>query len=121
MFHILILGGTIVDGTGRPGFQSDLGIVNDRVVFIGKASEVMIQSAETVICAEGKIVSPGFIDCHTHSDLSLFVSPDAVARLYSGITTEIVGNCGVGVAPISEVYREDLEKYFFLCFPYIIH
>ena len=117
MLHILILGGTIVDGTGRPGFRGDLGIADDRIVFIGKATEAMIQSAGTVIHAEGKVVSPGFIDCHTHSDLSLFTAPDASARLYGGVTTEIAGNCGVGVAPISEEYREDLKQYFLSMFP----
>ena len=117
MFHILILGGTIVDGTGCLGFQSDLGIVDDKITFIGTATREMVQSAKKVIYAEGKVVSPGFIDCHTHSDLSLFIAPDATARLYGGITTEIAGNCGVGVAPISEEYREDLEQYFLSMFP----
>lgn len=117
MVHILILGGTIVDGTGRPGFQGDLGITDDKIVFVGKATEEMIEAAHTVIHAEGKVVSPGFVDCHTHSDLSLFTAPDATSRLYGGITTEIAGNCGVGVAPISEEYREDLKKYFLSMFP----
>lgn len=117
MFHILILGGTVVDGTGRPGVQNDLGIVDDRIVFLGKATESMIRSADTVIHAEEKVVSPGFIDCHTHSDLSLFTAPDAQARLYGGVTTEIAGNCGVGAAPISEPYREDLKQYFLSMFP----
>lgn len=117
MIDILILGGTIIDGTGCPAYQSDLGITNDRIAFIGKATEPMIKSTATVIHAEGKIVSPGFVDCHTHSDLSLFTAPDALARLYSGVTTEIAGNCGVGVAPISSEYREDLEKYFLSMFP----
>ena len=117
MFQILIVGGTIVDGTGRPGYRADLGIANDTIVWIGKATEEMLQAAETVIHAEGKVVSPGFIDCHTHSDLSLFTAPDATARLYGGVTTEIAGNCGVGVAPITEEYREDLQKYFLSMFP----
>jgi len=117
LVQILILGGTIVDGTGRSGFRSDLGITDDRIVFIGKATEEMIGAAHTVIRAEGKVVSPGFVDCHTHSDLSLFTAPDAASRLYGGITTEIAGNCGVGAAPISEEYREDLKKYFLSMFP----
>lgn len=117
MLDILILGGTIVDGTGRPGFRGDVGIIDDRIAFIGTATNSMIQSAATVISAEGKVVAPGFIDCHTHSDLSLLTAPDAVSRLYGGVTTEITGNCGVGVAPISEEYREDLEHYFLSMFP----
>lgn len=117
MLHILILGGTIVDGTGRPGFRGDVGIIDDRIVFIGKATDGMIQSAGTVIDGEGKVVSPGFIDCHTHSDLSLLTAPDAVSRLYGGVTTEIAGNCGVGVAPISREYGEDLQTYFLSMFP----
>lgn len=117
MLHILILGGTIVDGTGHSGFRGDVGIIDDRIVFIGKATKSMIQSAGTVIHAENKVVSPGFIDCHTHSDLSLFTEPSAVSRLYGGVTTEIAGNCGVGVAPISEAYREDLKNYFLSMFP----
>lgn len=117
MLHVLILGGTIVDGTGSPGFQGDLGIVDDKIVFIGKATKSMVQSACTVIHAKDKVVSPGFIDCHTHSDLSLFTAPNAVSRLYGGVTTEISGNCGVGAAPISEEYREDLKNYFLSMFP----
>lgn len=115
--RILILGGTIVDGTGRPGYRADLEIADDKIVFLGTATDAMRQAADTIIRAEGKVVSPGFIDCHTHSDLSLFTAPEAAARLYGGVTTEIAGNCGVGVAPIAEEYREDLKKYFLSMFP----
>ena len=117
MLDILILGGTVIDGTGHPGVPGDVGILGDRIVFLGKAAEPMIRSAGTVIRAEGKVVTPGFIDCHTHSDLSLLTAPDAAARLYGGVTTEIAGNCGVGAAPISDRCREDLKTYFLSMFP----
>lgn len=117
MFDILILGGTLLDGTGSPGFLADVGIFGDRIAFIGKATEAMIRAAGKVIRAEGKAVSPGFIDCHTHSDLSLLTAPETEARLYGGVTTEIAGNCGVGVAPIDEAHREELQRYFLSMFP----
>lgn len=114
---ILLLGGTVIDGTGRVGVQEDLGIIGDRIAFLGNATQAMIRNAGRVIHAEGLAVSPGFIDCHTHSDLSLFTAPDASSRLYAGITTEITGNCGVGVAPVSEEFREDVKQYCLSMFP----
>lgn len=117
MMDILIRGGTVIDGTGTPGVLCDLGIKGDKIVFIGQATDTMCTAAKRVIDATGKVVSPGFVDCHTHSDLSLFSDPSAKARLYGGVTTEIAGNCGLGVAPIAEKNREDLEKYFLSFYP----
>ena len=117
MLDILIVGGTVIDGTGHPGVPGDVGILGDRIAFVGKASEPMLRSAGTVIHADGKAVTPGFIDCHTHSDLSLLTAPEAASRLCGGVTTEIAGNCGVGAAPISDRYREDLKTYFLSMFP----
>jgi len=114
---ILILDGKIIDGTGRAGVRQDLGILGDRIVFLGKATEEIIREAGKVIRAEGLTVTPGFIDCHTHSDLSLLTAPDAASRLYAGITTEIAGNCGVGVAPASDAYLEDVKQYCLSMFP----
>ena len=91
MFDILIKGGEILDGTGKPGYIADIGITGDRIVDIGNFPT---ESAQRVIHATGLTVTPGFIDIHSHTDVSLFVNPRAESKIRQGITTEISGNCG---------------------------
>ena len=108
----LIRGGTVVDGTGKPAFRGDVLVEGDRIVEIrssgseGPASSLSRRTLETLrdpdletIDAEGMIVSPGFIDAHTHSDAYLVIEPDAPSKISQGITTEINGQCGGSVAP----------------------
>ena len=108
----LIRGGTVVDGTGKPAFRGDVLVEGDRIVEIrssgseGSASSLSRRTLETLrdpdletIDAEGMIVSPGFIDAHTHSDAYLVIEPDAPSKISQGITTEINGQCGGSVAP----------------------
>ncbi len=108
MFDIKIVGGTVVDGTGAKGRRADLGIVGDQIAAIGDLSAA---EAGKTIDASGKIVSPGFIDMHTHSDISLTVDPKASSKIYDGVTTEVIGNCGIGVAPICEARKGELLTY----------
>lgn len=91
MFDILIRGGLIVDGTGKPGRIGDVGIVGDRICAIGDLSH---QSAKQEIQAEGKVITPGFIDPHSHSDLSVLFQPSMTNYLMQGVTTVVGGNCG---------------------------
>ena len=103
MFDILIRGGLIVDGTGKPGRIGDVGIVGDRICAIGDLSH---QSAKQEIQAEGKVITPGFIDPHSHSDLSVLFQPSMTNYLMQGVTTVVGGNCGHSDGPVGEeLYR----------------
>ncbi len=107
-FDIKIVNGLIVDGSGNPAFSSDVGIVGDRIVAIGDLADA---TSRQTIDATGKIVSPGFIDMHTHSDLAVLFDPHTNSKIFDGVTTEVVGNCGIGVAPVSEANRQLLIDY----------
>ena len=89
--------GLVVDGSGRPGYHADVAIRDGLIVEIGALKEA---PAREVIDATGLVVAPGFIDIHTHSDLTLISNPLAQSKLRQGVTTEVVGNCGFGVAPL---------------------
>lgn len=103
MFDVLIKGGTVVDGTGSPGYRADVGITGDKITSIGNLSQA---EARHIIDATGLIVSPGFIDSHAHSDGALLFDPQHANGLRQGITTEILGQDGLSYAPLSpENYR----------------
>ncbi|MDO4179584.1 MAG: D-aminoacylase [Phascolarctobacterium sp.] len=108
MLDLKICGGLVIDGTGAAAFKADVGVVGDKIVAIG---DLTSEEAAKTIDATGKLVTPGFIEMHSHADYSLVVSPDASARIHEGVTTEVIGNCGIGVAPVSEEHREELVKY----------
>ena len=108
MLDIKIINAKIIDGTGAPAFDGEVGIVGDKITKIGDLSN---EEAKTVIDAKGNVVSPGFIDMHTHSDMSLVYDRNASSRIYSGITTDVIGNCGIGVASVKEENRQLLLDY----------
>ena len=89
---IIIKNGTIVDGTGSMPYYADIAIVGDKIDFIGNLQDV---EAPLVIDAYHKYVTPGFIDCHTHSDSNIWACPEEQSSLRQGVTTEIIGNCGL--------------------------
>lgn len=88
---IIIRGGVVLDGTGGPEKYADIAIVGDKIDYIGDLRGV---EAERVIDAQGKYVTPGFIDPHSHSDFTIWANPECESALQQGVTTEIVGNCG---------------------------
>lgn len=96
MLDILIRGGWIVDGTGNPRRRCDVGILDGRIVSMERC---IAEPARETICAEGLIVSPGFIDAHSHSDVTIESNPYCESTIRQGVTTEIVGNCGDSTAP----------------------
>src|SRR5690348_4354321 len=96
---LIVRGGLVVDGTGRPAYAADIGVIGDRVSAIGDLSR---QSAPEELDAQACIVAPGFVDIHSHSDFTLLVDPRAQSQITQGVTTEVVGNCGHGCAPIAD-------------------
>jgi N-acyl-D-amino-acid deacylase len=98
-FDLLIRGGTLVDGTGRAPFPADVGVARDRVTAVAAPGTLAAATAVAEIDAGGRYVAPGFIDIHTHSDRSILINPRMESKLRQGVTTEIGGNCGSGVAP----------------------
>lgn len=97
MMNFKILNGTIYDGTGAAPFTGDIGLTDARITDIGDLSQA---EAAVTIDAGGRIVCPGFIDVHTHSDAYILLEPSAPSKLYQGVTTEIGGNCGASGAPL---------------------
>ncbi|WP_312202393.1 N-acyl-D-amino-acid deacylase family protein [Anaerospora hongkongensis] len=108
MFDLKITNGLILDGSGSAAFAGDIGIVKDRIAAIGDLSE---QESVKTVNANGNMVAPGFIDMHTHSDLSFKYDRRANSKLHSGVTTEVIGNCGICVAPVREKNRQLLIDY----------
>jgi N-acyl-D-amino-acid deacylase len=96
-FDLVIVNGTVLDGTGGPAWSGDLGLVGDTIAAVGSISP---EQGARVLDAAGLHVAPGFIDIHTHSDSSVFVYPTADSRIRQGITTEVTGNCGSSAAPL---------------------
>lgn len=91
-YDILITEGTVYDGLGSAPVRADVGILGARIAAIGDLSK---DTGKTVIDAKGKWVTPGFIDCHTHSDSTVWAEPLCRSAVTQGVTTQIVGNCGL--------------------------
>jgi N-acyl-D-aspartate/D-glutamate deacylase len=96
MYDLKIVGGTIVDGTGRPRYSGDVGIKDGTIVAVGEADE----SAKETIDARGAVVAPGFVDMHTHYDGQISWDEELAPSSIHGVTTCAMGSCGVGFAPV---------------------
>tara|TARA_B100000530_G_scaffold62585_1_gene36574 strand:- start:1368 stop:3098 length:1731 start_codon:yes stop_codon:yes gene_type:complete len=104
MLDLIIKNGDIVDGTGSKAFKGDLGILNGTIVKIGEISD----EAKNIIDASGSHVIPGFVDIHTHYDGQVTWSEELTPSSNHGVTTAVMGNCGVGFAPCRPEDKERL-------------
>ena len=112
MYDLLIQNGNIIDGTGNKAYFADIATAGGEIVAIGKLDG----NAVTKVEAEGMVVSPGFIDLHTHSDLSFLLDPTAQSKVRQGVTMELIGNCGMSpAAPLigesKEMLMLNLSRY----------
>ncbi|MFD4191828.1 N-acyl-D-amino-acid deacylase family protein [Amycolatopsis thermoflava] len=99
-----------MDGTGAPAFTGDVAFSGDRILSVTRTAGTASPAREILDC-EGLVVAPGFIDAHTHSDISFFLYPDADSKITQGVTTEVVGNCGFSAFPVRDERREMLEEF----------
>ena len=108
MAKTLLKNGIIIDGTGKERFVGNVEIADDRIAAITQESDET--QFDTVIDATGKVVAPGFIDTHSHSDLELFLDPYLASKVFQGITTELLGQDGISLAPLPEKYISPWRK-----------
>ena len=103
-YDLVIRNGKVIDGSGLPGFQGDVGVVDGRIVEIGRVSA----AARRVIDADGLVVAPGIIDNHTHYDAQVTWDPLCTYSCYHGVTTVVIGNCSLAMAPAHKQDRDNL-------------
>jgi N-acyl-D-aspartate/D-glutamate deacylase len=105
-YDLLIKNGTVVDGTGAKRYRADVAIANGKVAEIGKVTE----GAKRTIDADGLVVTPGFVDPHTHYDAQICWDGAVTPSSWHGVTSVVMGNCGVGIAPCKPETREIAMK-----------
>jgi N-acyl-D-aspartate/D-glutamate deacylase len=102
MIDLVIRNGTVVDGSGRPRYRADVGVRDGRITSIGRITE----RATAEIDAEGRFVSPGFVEVHTHMDAQVFWDSLGTCSSWHGVTTSVMGNCGFTLAPCAEADKD---------------
>jgi N-acyl-D-amino-acid deacylase len=106
---LLVRGGSVIDGTGAPAFPGDVRVRAGRVVEIGQG---LRPEGEPEIDAAGAVVAPGFIESHTHFDPSVFWAPSADPMPQHGVTTVVIGNCSLSLAPLRAEHRQEMSSVF---------
>ena len=100
-YDLVIKNGTVIDGSGLPRYRADVAVRHGRIAAIGRISE----RAREVIDADGQVVTPGFVDGHTHMDAQVFWDPLGTCSCWHGVTTVVMGNCGFTLAPCGKADR----------------
>ena len=107
MVDIIFRNGEIVDGSGKARYKGDVAVQGDTIIAIGNLADLQ---AEEVVDISGKVISPGFIDMHSHADMYLPIVPEADSLVHQGITTVVTGHCGASPAPLTEENRDEVIK-----------
>ncbi|MFP3951047.1 MAG: N-acyl-D-amino-acid deacylase family protein [Candidatus Bathyarchaeia archaeon] len=107
MYDTLIRDGRIIDGCGNPWYRGDVALKDGIIAEVGEVDS----GADEIIDADGKVVAPGFIDTHSHSDLMIISEPEARQKIMQGITTEVLGQDGLGEAPMRDELLDDWRRY----------
>ena len=109
---LILKNGRIIDGTGKPVFKADIGIKDGKITQIKTG---ITEEADKIIEAGDLIIAPGFIDIHSHSDTNVFLENKLSSKIMQGITTEVIGQCGYSIAPISEegydIFKRDMDMF----------
>jgi N-acyl-D-amino-acid deacylase len=105
-YDIVIKTGRVLDGTGNPYYVADIGISNGKIIRIGKGIDPAL--APRIIQAAGLVVSPGFFDAHSHDDLYLMFKPTCDDKILQGVTTDVIGNCGISVTPLTDEHKTEM-------------
>src|SRR5688572_33055218 len=108
MYDLMLKGGRVYDGSGLPSYNADVALANGKIVEIGRLSG----AAKRTLKVDGLAVAPGFIDPHTHLDAQLFWDPLGTSSCFHGVTSVIVGNCGLSLAPAKPEDRDAVIKSF---------
>jgi N-acyl-D-amino-acid deacylase len=108
VLDVLLKNGRILDGAGNPWFRADVGIQGDRIVQIGRLGDA--EAARTIDCGD-RIVSPGFIDMHSHADAMLLAEPHHEGKIFQGCTTDVLGQDGLSYAPVSPPTLQMLRRH----------
>lgn len=106
-FDLIIKNGTVIDGIENKSYRADIGILGE---YIKKVGDLQKASASAVIDATDRVVSPGFIDIHTHTDTEILINPKAESKIRQGVTTELGGNCGSGPFPMKQPISESAKR-----------
>src|SRR6187402_3283396 len=106
MHDVVIRGGVVVDGTGATARAADVAIDGDRITEVGTVTD----KGKREVDAAGAYVTPGFVDVHTHLDAQLAWDPDATSSCWHGVTSVVLGNCGVAFAPVRKGQEQWLAE-----------
>jgi N-acyl-D-amino-acid deacylase len=108
VYDLVIRNGLVIDGSGRTGFPAHVAVNGDRIEAVGDLEE---REGRREIDASGRVVCPGFIDLHSHSDLMLLVEPDALPKVMQGITTDLMGQDGYSMAPLRKELVPEYRRF----------